>query len=226
MLWVQDVALRDIAHILDQHNTGWLPDTKPLVLLFAGPSRCGKTETAEQISKVISNQALDPRCFLNMGQYQLEQDVAKLNGSGPGYVGSPDGALAFLDPSCRHVVILDEIEKAHPNALVFFLSVFDKGQFTTGAHKVIDCKSAVFIMTSNIGSALFEKKAGIVRELSIASHQTFGDQELRPLFQDKGWARIDMCVPFLPLSEEACIIGARHFLQVSYLQCCLTSRRN
>ena len=195
MSLVQEVALRDIAYILDQHNSGWLSNTKPLVLLFTGPSRCGKTETAEQISKVISDQPVDPRCFLNMGQYQLEQDVAKLNGFGPGYVGSPDGALAFLDPSCRHVVILDEIEKAHTNALVLFLSVFDKGRFTTGAHKVIDCKS-------------------------ITSHQTFGDELLRPLFEDKGWrpefwACIDMCVPFLPLSAEACITGARHSLQVS-----------
>ena len=222
---VQDVALRDIAYKLDEHNSGLHSATKPLVLLFAGPSRCGKTETAEQISKVISNQPLNPRCFLNMGQYQLEQDVAKLNGSGPGYVGSPDGALAFLDQSCRPVVILDEIEKAHPNALEHFLSVFDKGRFTTGAHKVVECQSAVFIMTSNIGSALLEQKACIVRELSIASHQTFGDHKLRPLFQDKGWTdefwnRIDMCVPFLPLSEESRIIGARHFLQVSWLQCC------
>lgn len=224
VVWVQDVALRDIAHIVDQLSAGLLPDTKPLVLLFAGPSRCGKTETAEQISKLVSEQSLDPRCFLNMGQFQLEQNVAKLNGSDPGYSGSPDGELAFLGQCHRHVVILDEIEKACPAALVFFLSVFDKGQYKTGAGKVIDCKSAVFIMTSNIGTDLVGRKAAILRELSLTSHQRFGDQELRPLFIEHGWrpefwARIDMSVPFLPLSEQDCIMGARHFLQVSCRRC-------
>ena len=224
VLCPQDIALRDIAHVLDQLRAGLLPDTKPLVLLFAGPSRCGKTETAEQVSKLVSDQSLDPQCFLNMGQFQLEQNVARLNGSDPGYVGSPDGELAFLGQRCRPIVILDEIEKACPAALTFFLSVFDKGQYKTGAGKVINCKSAIFIMTSNIGTDLLGRKAAILRELSLTSHQRFGDQELRPLFIEQGWrpefwARIDMSVPFLPLSEQDCNMGARHFLQVSCCKC-------
>lgn len=223
LICVQDVALRNIADKLNVLRTGWITDDKPLVLLFAGPSRCGKTETASQIAKLISNQPSVKPFVLNMGQYQQEQDVAKLNGSAPGCVGSPDGALAFLDKSVSRVVILDEIEKAHINVLVFLLSVFDKGEFKTGAERLIDCKSAVFIMTSNIGSAVLKEKAGIVRELSLASHRHFGEQELRPLFQAKGWTpefwnRVDVCVPFLPLSHQDVTTGARHFLQVCSLR--------
>lgn len=219
---VQDVALENIADKLSSFHIGWHTDTRPLVLLFAGPSRVGKSETACQISKLISNEPSSTPFVLDMGQYQLEQDVAKLNGAGPGYVGSPDGALAFLHNSVRRVVILDEIEKACPSVLVFFLSVFGRGEFRNGAHKLIDCKSAVFIMTSNIGSALLEEKAVIVRQLSMTSQGNFGEQELKPLFRAKGWTqeflnRIDMCVPFLPLSEHDVIRGARHFLQVGLL---------
>ncbi len=220
---VQDVALRNIADRLSSLQIGWHTDTKPLVLLFAGPSRCGKTKTAYLISELLSKERSSKPFVLDMGQYQMEQDVAKLNGAGPGYVGSPNGVLASLHNSDRHVVILDEIEKACPSVLVFFLSVFDKGEFRTGAHKLIDCKSAVFIMTSNIGSGLLGEKAAIVRQLSITSHRHFGEKELRPLFRANGWTpefwnRIDMCVPFLPLSDMDVITGARHFLQVGFLR--------
>ena len=220
----QDEALKSIARTLDQRKEGWFDETRPLVFLLTGPSRIGKTESAEQISRIIANKPLDSRAFLNMGQYQSDQDVAKLNGSGPGFVGSPDGALAFLGKSCEHVVILDEIEKACTKVLDFFLSVFDKGQFATGDFREVDCKSAVFVMTSNIGSELLEKKADLIRQLSIESHQAFGNDELMPLFLARGWRkefwnRVSVCVPFLPLSEQSYVIGARHFLRVS--QCLL-----
>ena len=229
---MQEPALRRIAHWLDQHNKGWLSNSKPLVLLFAGPSRVGKTETAKQIAQIISPQLQDSQQhIIHVGQYQLEQECARLNGCPPGYTGSPHGALAFLDQCIRPVVILDEIEKAHPKCLNFFLSVFDDGQFATGDGKMIDCKSAVFIMTSNVGQDVLVKKAASIAQLSCESQQRFGDEELRPLFLEKGWKpefwnRIDDCVPFLPLSRSARLEGAAHFLKVQKVLVCLGCHTN
>lgn len=218
---VQEDALEEIAHVLHQHEIGGLPDTKPVVLMFAGPTRCGKTETAEQISRVLTQQPIDRQFFLNMGQYQLEHEVAKLNGAPPGYGkdGDPDGVLASLAGRHRPIVLLDEVEKAHPRALVWFLSVFDRGEFSTTSGKLIDCKSAIFIMTTNIGSDHLAQKAAKIRGSSSQERQALAEKELRPLFLQKGWtpefwARIDSCIPFLPLSEEQQVDGARHFLKV------------
>lgn len=135
----------------------------------------------------------------------------------PEYTGSPHGALAFLDQCIKPVVILDEIEKAHPKSLNFFFSVFDDGQFATGDGKMIDCKSAVFVMTSNVGQNVLVKKAASIAHLSCESQQRFEDEELKPLLE-KGWKpefwnRIDDCVPFLPLSRSAQLDGAAYFLK-------------
>ena len=220
---VQDVALKDISLVLHQYLTGWLPSNKPLVLLFAGPSRCGKTEAAEQISRILTKQPPDRQFFLNMGQFALEHDVANLNGAPQGYAGSDkDGRLAALDGVKNPIVVLDEIEKAHARALDFFLSVFDKGQFSTTAGKVIDCKSAIFIMTSNIGQQLLTERADYVWGLSDEARRVFEGKEIRPQFEAHGWrpeflTRIRMCVPFLPFSTEQQVEVARHFLKVSIL---------
>lgn len=228
---MQDAALQDVAGRLGFLSAGQHPNNKPLVLLFAGPSGSGKTETAKQISRIIANQPLDARCFLNMGQYQLEHEVAKLNGAANGYAGSPDGELAFLQKCTRPIVILDEVEKAHSNALMFFLSVFDEGQFKTGDGKLIDCKHAIFVMTSNVGQEVLVEKAADMRQMSSEARQDFVVRVLKPKFLEKGWKdffwnRIDMCVPFLPLSKEAQLLGAKYFLQVILVLCCTHHLQN
>ena len=223
LYWLQDVALRDISHVLHQYLTGWHPDNKPLVLLFAGPSRSGKTEAAQQIAKILTKQPMDSQFFLNMGQFALEHDVANLNGAPQGYTGSDkDARLAALAGRENPVVVLDEIEKAHARARDFFLSVFDKGHFSTTAGKVIDCKSAIFIMTSNIGQKLLTERADHVRGLSDEARRLFEGQEIQPQFKAHGWrpeflTRIRMCVPFLPFSSEQEVEVAKHFLKVSIM---------
>lgn len=190
-----------------------------MVLLFVGPSRCGKSEAAEQILKVLFHQQTDHQLKFNMGQFQLEHEVSKLNGAPSGYQGSSDGELAILATYDRPVVVLDEIEKAHPNVLLFFLSVFDKGYYKTGSGKLIVCRSAIFVMTCNVASDLLVQQARHIRGFSLAERQNFVRQELRPKFLDKGWrpefwARISHCIPFLLLSSEQEVVGAKHFLKV------------
>lgn len=212
-----------IAVSAHEQEAGWLAKGRPLVLLFTGPSRTGKTEAAQQLSKIITGKPLDGRCFFNMGQFALEHEVAKLNGAAPGFKGNPDGELAFLEHCPKSVVILDEIEKAHPNARVFFLSVFDKGQFKTGAGRLIDCSSAIFVMTSNVGKDLLIQKASEVATMSSSDYTKFVNDKLRPRFiTDRGWTddfwnRINICCPFFLLSKREQLQGAMHFLQVSNL---------
>lgn len=215
---MQDTALRSIAYHLDQREKGWHSGTKPLVLLFAGPSRVGKSEAAKQISNVFFSKPLDPKCMINMGQYHGAHECARLNGAPPGYAGNQDGELAFLRNCSESVVILDEIEKAHSSTRDFFLSVFDNGKFTTGGG-LVDCQSTVFVMTSNVGHELMAKEAAAIREMPVASHNTFGEEKLRPLFIREGWRpefwnRIEVVVPFLPLAEESQVAGAARHLQV------------
>lgn len=213
-----------IAESVFEKEVGLIPGRKPLVLLFTGPSRTGKTEAAKQLCKIITGKPWDGRCLLNMGQFAQDHEVARLNGAAPGYKGNPDGELAFLEHCPKSVVILDEIEKAHLNAHNFFLSVFDDvGQFKTGAGRVIDCSSAIFILTSNVGTDLLIQKAGEVATMSSKDYQEFEQTKLKPRFiTDRGWTqafwnRIDVCCPFLLLSKRQQLQGAMHFLQVSDL---------
>ena len=187
--------------------------------LFVGPSRCGKSEAAEQISKVLFQQQPNHQLKFNMGQFQLDHEVSKLNGAPSGNRSSSDGELAVLATYDRAVVILDEIEKAHPNVLLFFLSLFDRVCYRTGSGKLIVCRSAIFVMTSNVVSwcsklNTLEPFSGSTTELcpSRAEAKVLG-QGWRPEF----WARISHCIPFLPLSIEQQVVGAKHFLKVYLL---------
>lgn len=160
-----------------------------------------------------------------MGQFALEHDVAKLNGAPPGYSGSPDGELAILADPEHPIIVLDEIEKAHPSALVFFLSVFDKGQFKMATGRVIECTSAIFIMTSNIGQELLIQKAEHVRSLSDQARRDFAMQELLPEFlalpycwRPEFLTRIRTFVPFLPFSSSQQLDAAKLFLKVNLAQ--------
>ncbi len=120
--------------------------------LLVGPSGVGKTETALQIADFL----FGGRQFMtaiNMSEYQEKHTLSRLIGSPPGYVGFGEGGI--LSEAIRQrpysVVLLDEVEKAHPDVLNLFYQAFDKGEFADGEGRVIDCKNNVFFLTSNIG---------------------------------------------------------------------------
>ncbi len=120
--------------------------------LLVGPSGVGKTETAIQIADFL----FGGRQFMtaiNMSEYQEKHTLSRLIGSPPGYVGFGEGGI--LSEAIRRrpysVVLLDEVEKAHPDVLNLFYQAFDKGEFADGEGRVIDCKNIVFFLTSNIG---------------------------------------------------------------------------
>ncbi len=158
----QDHALRAVAQAIRISRSGLRAPGRPIVLLFAGPSGTGKSELAKALSELLF---FDPHRLitLDMSEYQESHSVSKLIGSPPGYVGF--GEEPYLIRELRlhpySVVLLDEIEKAHPNVLTIFLQVFDEGRLTDARGRRIHCGDAIFILTSNLGANAIRPKVPI-----------------------------------------------------------------
>jgi type VI secretion system protein VasG len=149
----QDQALKHVHKHLLTAMADLRREGRPMgSFLLVGPSGVGKTETALQIADFL----FGGRQFMtaiNMSEYQEKHTLSRLIGSPPGYVGFGEGGV--LSEAIRQrpysVVLLDEVEKAHPDVLNLFYQAFDKGEFADGEGRVIDCKNNVFFLTSNIG---------------------------------------------------------------------------
>jgi type VI secretion system protein VasG len=157
----------------------------------------GKTETVVQIAERLYG----GRAFLttiNMSEYQEKHTVSRLIGSPPGYVGFGEGGL--LTEAIRQrpysVVLLDEVEKAHPDVLNLFYQAFDKGELADGEGRLIDCRNVVFFLTSNLGFDAIVAHADDPEALDEALYPT-----LAGFFKPALLARMEV-VPYLPLSAE------------------------
>lgn len=175
----QEQAVRAVAEAIRVSRAGLRAPGKPVVLLFAGPSGTGKTELA----KALSDFLFCPLIALDMTEYQESHSVARLIGSPPGYVGF--GEETYLVRQLRlhpySVVLLDEIEKAHPDVLNVFLQVFDEGRLTDGRGRRIHCSDAIFILTSNLGTASIRPKAPLGFRVGDEeeSQQTLVEEQVR-----------------------------------------------
>ncbi|MDR5868660.1 type VI secretion system ATPase TssH [Halomonas koreensis] len=171
---------------------------RPLgAFLLAGPSGVGKTETVVQIAESLYG----GRQFLttiNMSEYQEKHTVSRLIGSPPGYVGFGEGGL--LTEAIRQrpysVVLLDEVEKAHPDVLNLFYQAFDKGELADGEGRSIDCRNVLFFMTSNLGFEAIVRHADDREALDAALYPVLAD-----FFKPALLARMEV-VPYFPLSRE------------------------
>lgn len=165
--------------------------------LLVGPSGVGKTETVVQLADLLYG----GRQFLttiNMSEYQEKHTVSRLIGSPPGYVGYGEGGI--LTEAIRQkpysVVLLDEVEKAHPEVLNLFYQAFDKGELADGEGRLIDCKNIVFFLTSNLGYQTIVHHAEQPEKIEEALYP-----ELADFFKPALLARMEV-VPFLPLGED------------------------
>ena len=200
----QPQAVRAISRVMRSARAGLTDPRKPLgVFLMCGTSGVGKTETALTLADLIygGSQSLT---VINMSEFKEEHKVSMLLGSPPGYVGYGEGGV--LTEAVRRkpfsVVLLDEMEKAHPGVQDVFYQVFDKGQLRDGQGRDIDFKNAMIIMTSNAGTETIEKL--------WADPETMPDgdglaEALRPellkTFKPAFLGRVTV-VPYLPLPPE------------------------
>lgn len=171
---------------------------RPLgAFLLAGPSGVGKTETVLQLAELLygGRQYLTT---INMSEFQEKHTVSRLIGSPPGYVGYGEGGV--LTEAIRQkpysVVLLDEVEKAHPDVLNLFYQAFDKGEMADGEGRLIDCKNIVFFLTSNLGYQVIVEHADNPELMLEALYPVLAD-----FFKPALLARMEV-VPYLPLSRE------------------------
>ncbi|MCS3458903.1 type VI secretion system ATPase TssH [Aeromonas sp. BIGb0445] len=174
---------------------------RPLgAFLLVGPSGVGKTETVLQIAELMfgGRQYLTT---INMSEYQEKHTVSRLIGSPPGYVGFGEGGV--LTEAIRQkpysVVLLDEVEKAHPDVLNLFYQGFDKGELADGEGRVIDCKNVVFFLTSNLGFQTIVDHAEQPNALLDALYP-----ELAAFFKPALLARMEV-IPYLPLGHDTLV---------------------
>ncbi|MCE0759209.1 type VI secretion system ATPase TssH [Marinobacter sp. G11] len=194
----QDTAIDCLhQHLLTARADLRRPGRPMGAFLLVGPSGVGKTETVVQLSELLYG----GRQFLttiNMSEYQEKHTVSRLIGSPPGYVGFGEGGI--LTEAIRQkpysVVLLDEVEKAHPEVLNLFYQAFDKGELADGEGRLIDCKNVVFFLTSNLGYQTIVNHAEAPEKIEEALYP-----ELANFFKPALLARMEV-VPYLPLGED------------------------
>jgi type VI secretion system protein VasG len=200
----QSHAIEALAQAITTSRAGLTDPRKPVgVFLMVGPSGVGKTETALTLAELLygGEQSLTT---LNMSEFKEEHKVSLLMGSPPGYIGYGEGGI--LTEAVRRkpysVVLLDEMEKAHPGVQDIFFQVFDKGNMRDGEGRDIDFKNTLIIMTSNAGSDLITKLCADPETAPDAAGLTAGVRtELGKYFKDAFLGRVTL-VPYMPLTEQ------------------------
>lgn len=194
----QELAIASLhKHLLTARADLRRPGRPQGAFLLAGPSGVGKTETVLQLTELLygGRQYLTT---INMSEFQEKHTVSKLIGSPPGYVGYGEGGV--LTEAIRQkpysVVLLDEVEKAHPDVLNLFYQAFDKGEMADGEGRLIDCKNIVFFLTSNLGYQVIVEHADNPALMQEMLYPILAD-----FFKPALLARMEV-VPYLPLSHE------------------------
>ncbi len=194
----QKMAITAVSDAIRRSRSGLSDPSRPVgVFLFLGPTGVGKTELTKALAEQLFDQE-EAIIRLDMSEYMEQHSVAKLIGSPPGYVGYDEGGQ--LTEALRRrpyaVVLLDEVEKAHPDVFNILLQVFDDGRLTDAKGRTVNCRNALFIMTSNIGSDLIMGKTDRDEILSTV------DPLLKKHFRPEFLNRLDEILPFTSLKPE------------------------
>ncbi|MEX2644842.1 MAG: ATP-dependent Clp protease ATP-binding subunit [Gaiellaceae bacterium] len=187
------------------------PDRPYGVFLFLGPTGVGKTKLAEELAAFLFG-SRDEVIRLDMSEYMEKHQVSRLIGSPPGYVGWDEGGQLTNSVRAKPyaLVLLDEVEKAHPDVWNVFLQVFEDGRLTDSLGRLVDFRHTVIVMTSNVGARRLQPSApigfssgGEKRGLSHEDVKREVDRELHRVFAPEFLNRIDEIVVFRPLAKEA-----------------------
>jgi ATP-dependent Clp protease ATP-binding subunit ClpB len=197
----QDDAVRAVASAVRRSRAGLQDPNRPVgVFLFLGPTGVGKTELARSLAEFLFDDE-NAMVRIDMSEYGERHSVARLIGAPPGYVGYEEGGQ--LTEAVRRrpysVVLLDEIEKAHPEVFNIFLQVFDDGRLTDGQGRTVDFTNAIIIMTSNVGSSIIKAMgAQPDKEALRAAVMEELDRHFRPEFLN----RLDDVILFQSLTRQ------------------------
>ena len=205
----QDFAIESLVDKILITQAGLKDDDKPIgSFIFMGPTGTGKTETAKQLAKHLGVKLVR----FDMSEYQEKHSVAKLIGSPPGYVGYEENhglLITKLEEQPNCVLLLDEIEKAHPDVSQILLQIMDHGKITGSDGKEADARNCVLILTTNLGSADSERNTiGFGNEFI----DTYEDTELKQFFSPEFRNRLDSVITFSRLSKEVMIKIVGKFL--------------
>jgi ATP-dependent Clp protease ATP-binding subunit ClpC len=207
----QDGAVKTISERLKLAGAGLRDESRPMgVFIFLGPTGVGKTWLAECICDGLFGSTRN-MIRIDMSEYMEQHSVARLVGSPPGYIGHDESGqlTGALRKHPYTVVLLDEVEKAHPNVWDIFLQVFDDGRLTDGKGKTVDASHAIFIMTSNIGARVEDSGPGIgfvldeSEESSKSDHIARYKNALANHFRPEFINRIDDVIIFNSLDLES-----------------------
>ena len=204
----QDVALTEVVDKILVAQAGLKPENKPIgSFVFMGPTGCGKTETAKALAKHLGSTLIR----FDMSEYQEKHSISKLIGSPPGYVGFEENAGLLITQIQEHpnaVLLLDEIEKAHPDVMTVLLQVMDNGFITGSNGKRADCRNLVLILTTNAGAQSAEKNA-----IGFGSQEkTYVDHDLKKFLSPEFRNRLDGIITFNKLGKESMIKVVNKFI--------------
>ena len=197
----QQEAVSAIANAIRRSRAGLSDPNRPIgSFMFLGPTGVGKTELCKAVAEFMFDTE-KAMVRIDMSEFMEKYSVSRLVGAPPGYVGYEQGG--YLTEAVRRrpysVILLDEIEKAHPDVFNILLQVLDDGRLTDGQGRTVDFKNTVIIMTSNLGSQMIQEESG------KASYEEIKSKLLRILekhFKPEFLNRVDETVVFHPLSHE------------------------
>ncbi len=204
----QDEAVEAVSRAIRRGRADITTRKRPVSFIFAGPTGVGKTELVKTIAEVMFDNE-EALIRIDMSEYMEKHSVSKLIGSPPGYVGYDDAGQ--LTEKVRRkpysVILLDEIEKAHPEVFNLFLQILDDGRIADSHGKIVNFENTIIIMTTNAGSEINTAAAGFNMSDAARSEDKV-NKSLKQFFKPEFLNRIDEIVTFKPLTKEnlRCII--------------------
>lgn len=212
LIFGQSSAIEVLSDAIYISQAGLKAVDKPIAsLLFTGPTGVGKTEVVKQLSDILHMKMIR----FDMSEYQEKHSVSKLIGSPPGYVGYGDGdagsglLINEIEKNPSGIILLDEVEKSHPDVLNILLQLMDNGVVSGSDGKSVNARNCMVIMTSNLGAAESEKNViGFGKDKNTDAPS----QALKKFFSPEFRNRLDAVVEFNKLSRENIILVAKKFL--------------